>query len=213
MSNVQKRYIIAVVLLMITATITFGAFSKGVYSEKLYTADIPMVIGSWYGREISIDERTYELLETRDTIMREYVNAAGDRVVLAVVYSRENIRVVHAPDICLPGGGFSITEKATEVVSFSSKPPKRAVFNNFTLGKGSEKQTVFFLYKCGGTKVTPNALQMQFDFAINKALRRPHSAALIRLSAYAVNGDLESATRRTKQFATAVMPVLLKHLP
>jgi len=222
MSNVQKRYIIAVALFMVTAIVTFGAFSKGVYSKKLYTADIPLVIGSWYGREIPMDERTYELLETRDTIMREYVNATGDKVVLTVVHSRENLRVVHAPDVCLSGGGSSICEKVTEVVSFNdfgysanasgSEPPKRAVFNNFTVGKGSEKQAFFFLYKCGA-KLTHKALQMQFDFFINKALRRSHGVALIRFSAHAVNGDLESATRRAKQFAAEAMPVLLKYLP
>ena len=206
---------------MVTAIVTFGAFSKVVYSDKLYTADIPLIIGNWYGREIEIDEHTYELLETRDTIMREYTNDLGDKVVLVVVYSRENVRVVHAPDICLPGGGFSICEKATEVVSFSRDnnplPPllrgtqQPAVFNNYTIGDGSQKQPVFFLYK-SGTKLTPNPLQMEFDFFINKALRRPHSAALIRLS-YAVNGNLENATLKTKQFATEVMPVLLKYLP
>jgi EpsI family protein len=212
MSNTQKRYIVAVALLIVTAIVTFGAFSKSTYSEKLYTADIPLIIGNWYGREMAIDERTYELLETRDTIMREYTNDVGDKVVIAVVYSIENMRVVHAPDICLPGGGSTICEKTTEVVSFGNVPHQNAVFNNYTVGNGSEEQAVFFLYK-GGKKVTPNPLDMQLDFFINKALRRPHSAALIRLSSYAVNGDLQSAQRRAKQFATAVMPVLLKYLP
>lgn len=197
---------------MVTAIVTFGAFSKVVYSSKLYTADIPLVIGNWYGREMEIDERTYELLETKDTIMREYTNDLGDKVVLVVVYSRENVRVVHAPDICLPGGGFSICEKATAVVSFSHDPQQPAVFNNYTIEDGSQKQPVFFLYK-SGMKLTPNPLQMEFDFFINKVLRRPHSAALIRLSTSAVNGDLENATRKTKQFATEAMPVLLKYLP
>jgi EpsI family protein len=143
--------------------------------------------------------------------MREYTNDLGDKVVLVVVYSRENVRVVHAPDICLPGGGFSICEKATAVVSFSSETQQPAVFNNYTVGDGSQKQPVFFLYK-SGTTLTPNPLQMEFDFFINKALRRPHSAALIRLS-YAVNGNLENATLKTKQFATEAMPVLLNYLP
>ena len=212
MSDIQKRYLIAAALLIVTAIVTFGAFSKGVYSDKLYTADIPLVIGNWYGSEIPIDERTYELLETKDTVMREYVNAAGDKVGLAVVYSKENLRVVHAPDVCLSGGGSSIREKVTEVVSFDSEPPQNAVFNNFTVGSGSEEQTVLFLYK-SGTKLTSNSLRMEFDFFINKALRRPHSVALIRFSAYAVNGNLEGTMRKTKQFATAAMPVLLKYLP
>jgi EpsI family protein len=197
---------------MITAIVTFGAFTPRVYSKKLYSVDIPLVIGNWYGREIDIDERTYELLETRDTIMREYTNAAGDKVILVVVYSRENLRVVHAPDICLPGGGASIYEKTTEVVNLADKLDQNAIFNNYIVGKGNDKQTVFFIYKCG-SQITPNPLKMQFDFYINKALRRHHSAALIRISTYAVNGDLASATGKAKQFAKASMPVLLKYLP
>jgi EpsI family protein len=213
MSNIQKRYIIAVGLLIITAILTFGAFSKGVYSDKLYTADIPLVIGSWYGIEITMDERTYELLETKDTIMREYINTSGDKVVLTVVYSKENIRVVHAPDICLSGGGSNICDEAIETVSFGDKPKKHNIFNRFTVENGSEKQIVLFLYKTG-KKTTPKALQMQFNFFINKALRRSsHSVALIRFSSYAINGDTETATRKTKQFAAEAMPVLLKYLP
>lgn len=213
MSNIQKRYIIAVALLIITAILTFGAFSTGVYSDKLYTADIPLVIGSWYGREIGMDEHTYKLLETKDAVMREYVSAAGDRVVLTVVYSKENVRVVHAPDICLSGGGSTISDEATETVFLGDGPQKRAIFNKFIVKNGSARQVVLFLYKAG-TKVTPKAFQMQFNFFINKALRRSsHSVALIRFSSYAVNDDIEATTRKAKQFAAEAMPVLLKYLP
>ena len=160
-----------------------------------------------------MDEQPYELLETKDADMREYVRAAGDRVVLTVVYSKENVRVVHAPDICLSGGGSTISDEATETVSFGDGPQKRTIFNKFIVKNGSARQVVLFLYKAG-TKLATNPLQMQFNFFINKALRRTsHSVALIRFSSYAVNDNIEAATRKAKQFATEAMPVLLKYLP
>ena len=77
MSNFTKRYIIVALLLLVTALLTFGAYSIRQHSGVLYTQDIPVVIGDWYGKDLPVDERTYEILETRDMSMREYTNSSN----------------------------------------------------------------------------------------------------------------------------------------
>ena len=63
-----KRYVIVVILLLVTGILTFGAYNDQSYSGILYTQNVPMAIGIWSGMELSTAERTYEVLETRDML-------------------------------------------------------------------------------------------------------------------------------------------------
>jgi hypothetical protein len=83
-------FLIAAFPLLFTAVLTFGAYSVRSYSGTLYTKDIPMIIGDWYGKDLPIGERTYEILETRDIFTREYVNPNSERILFTIVFSQDN---------------------------------------------------------------------------------------------------------------------------
>jgi EpsI family protein len=209
MSSFSKRYLIIVILLLVTAFITFGAYSTKSYSGVLHTQNIPVRIGNWYGRDIPMDERTYDILETRDAFIREYTGSAGEKATLTVVFARNNRRVAHPPEVCLAGGGWSRTDRDIHSIVVGSRT---LGFNRIILQKGSEKQIVLYLYKAG-SRLTPNYYSQQLNIIMNGMLRKDTSSALIRLSCYVDGDSVEEPLSMLNKFAGEVIPVLEQHLP
>lgn len=208
MSDFTRRYLIAIVLLLVTALITFGAYSTKSYSGTLYTRDIPMIIGDWRGRDIPMDERTYEILETRDVLMREYMNSSNEKVLLTVVFAQDNRKVTHPPEACFAGGGWKRINRDIQTMSVENQTVKA---NRLILQKGANKQVVLYLYKAG-KKVTPNYYAQQLNIILNGMMRRNTSSALIRISSMD-DTDVEETTARTRKFTTEALPILRKRLP
>jgi len=195
-------------LLSATFFITFGAYSIRDYSDELYTRNIPIVVGNWYGKEFPMDERTYQILETRDAVMREYVNQDGESVLLALVFSQNNRKVSHPPEVCFVGGGWERTKRDTEIITAGDQEIK---VNRLTLQKNSEKQVVLYLYK-SGDKLVSNYYAQQFNIVLNGMLHKDTSSALIRISTM-TNNDEDKALALTKKFTGEIIPILEKLLP
>jgi len=208
MSYFPRRYLIVAGLLSVTAFITFGSFSTRDYSGELYTRNIPLIVGSWYGKDFSMDDRTYEILETKDAIMREYVNQDGESVLLALVFSKNNRKVAHPPEVCFAGSGWERTDKDIKSVIIGNREIK---VNCLTLQKKSNKQIVLYLYK-SGDKLTSDYYAQQLNIILNGMLRKDTSSSLIRISSIAnINEDKTLAL--AEKFTRDIMPVLEKLLP
>jgi EpsI family protein len=195
-------------LLLITAFITYGSYSTIDYSGELYTRNTPLVIGNWYGKDFSMDDRTYEILETKDAIMREYVNQDGDGVLLALVFSMNNRKVAHPPEVCFVGSGWERTVRDEKIVTIGNREIK---VNSLTLQKKSDKQVVLYLYK-SGNKLTSNYYSQQLNIILNGMLHKDTSSALIRISSITNSND-DKALALTEKFAGEIIPVLEKLLP
>lgn len=204
-----KRYVIAVALLSVTAFLTFGDYANQSYSGTLYTRDVPMTIGKWSGRELPMDESTYEILETRDAFSRDYVNPAGERAMLTVVFSQSNRKVSHPPEVCLSGGGWSRIERDIQHVAYGDRSLR---VNRLVLQKGERKQVILYLYKAG-EKLTPNYYHQQLNIVLNGMISKNVSSALIRVSCVVYNNDVEKATALAKRLTQEAMPILRERLP
>jgi len=214
MSDFTKRYLIAAVLIMVTAFMTFGAYSTRSYNGVLYTQNIPMIMGdNWYGKRLPMDERTYDVLETRDAFVGEYRNSGNEKVLFTVIFAKSNRKVAHPPEVCLVGGGWSRINKDLEtlMVASSGGDRKTLKMNSLTLRRGAEEQVVLYLYKAG-KRFTPNYYTQQFNIILNSMLYKDTSSALIRISSM-TDGDVEGAKSRIREFAEEVIPILEKRLP
>ncbi len=208
MQNSIKRFIIVFLLLSFTAIITYGSYSMKNHSGELYTHNIPFIIGSWFGRELGMDERTYEILETRDAIMREYTNY-NDSIVLAIVFSQDNRKVAHPPEVCFAGSGWERADKGVETLIIDGREIK---MNKLILQKNSWKQIVFYLYK-SGDRLTENYYAQQINIILNGMLRKNTSSALIRVSTNISGDDISEKMALTKSFIAEIIPIIEQKLP
>lgn len=209
MSNAAKKYLIVVGLLLLTTIITFGAYSPKSYAGKLYTQDIPIIIGNWYGKDLPMDKRTYDILETKDALMRKYVNSNNESMLLTVVFSQNNRKVAHPPEVCLSGGGWSRTDKGIDKIEIANREVKA---NILLLQKGQDKQIILYLYKAGNS-LTHNYYAQQLNIILNAMFRKDTSSSLIRISSSIFDDNGDKATIMTKKFAKEVIPILTEKLP
>jgi EpsI family protein len=73
--------------------------------------NFPMVIGSWEGREIPMNNYVYQGIETDYLFMRDYFNPHGEKVNLALVWFDDTNIAFHTPEACLGGIGEQVKEQ------------------------------------------------------------------------------------------------------
>ena len=141
----------------------------------------PYQLGDWMGKDYEIEERTYEILETRNVLSRVYQNPAGERVHLLLVGSRKDRRVAHPPEVCYLGSNYSITDETGETLNLKGQSIPVREFVAKHERTPNQKENVLYLYKVGD-EFTENYYSQQIRFAVDRIKKRESEVLLIRLS-------------------------------
>jgi len=168
--------------------------------------DIPKTIGEWSATDIPLLERDYQILETRNLIMREYKNPAGEVVYLYIIYSEGNRKVAHPPEVCFMGSGATIVNKTPLQLNQS------IVANKLNIEKDDLQQVVLYWFRAGNLN-TDKYSKQQTQFVLNRLLRKRTSGAMIRISTDIKDGKEEPALQRVKSFTAELVPLLDKYVP
>lgn len=206
MSHMRNRIVLVLVLLSATALLSW----KVLYPPKmqrtyLKARELPLELGAWAGREVTVEEYVYRILETRDVIERSYNDSAGGLPVhMAVVYSADNRRVAHPPELCYTGSGWEVNSK--QYVNIEGLPP----MVRLVISHAHEKQLVLYCFKSGPDFIA-NYYKQQFNIVRNYFLRRSTASALVRFSIDADKNEAESE-KRLVDFTRQMMPEIQKTL-
>ena len=172
-------FVALIAMLLAASAISLNLFSREMSaSDKLDAHAFPMVVGEWKGRELPITEKEYGILETRNLISREYVNPAGDKLYLFIIYSETNRSVFHPPEVCMMGSGLAITDKQIENFDAGNR-----VFstNKLFAEKGRFKEIILNCYKAGNI-YTSNFYLQQTRLAFHQIFGRNVPGATLRVS-------------------------------
>jgi EpsI family protein len=204
----NKSFFVVVTILVIAAIISYIFYrkpeSEGLISVKM--SDFPMAIGEWSSQDIPLSERVYELLETRNLIMRNYTNQNGESVNLYIIYSPDNRKVNHPPEICLQGEGAIITNKTPIQITKTIRATK------LMIEKGLSRDLVVYWYKAG-TLNTNSYLLQQLKHVLGRFSNNNTSVAMVRISADVDSSGEDIAIARIKTFANLIEPILNKYVP
>ena len=176
-----SSYCLFLSLLAVLALFPLAApFSSSIDSNQQIVQTVPREIGSWKGQDIPLDERTYEILETRNVLSRQYVSPRGEKVELLIVSSNKDRRVAHPPEVCYITSNFSIVDERIEKFTFGNTSINLKRFT--AQDKNSlNREKVMYVYKVGN-RYTANYFAQQLLFAWDLATRRESQILLIRLS-------------------------------
>jgi hypothetical protein len=89
-----------------------GAFSINLFLKQRIEKDsvninnLAYTIAEWKGKDIEPEEGTYDILGTRNLLLREYINGSGIKAYLLVIYS-ETKRDHHSKT----GGRYNRSER------------------------------------------------------------------------------------------------------
>jgi len=158
-----------------------------------------------YGYRQELDERTLTILETRDYVYSRYVGAGVAPVDLCVVFSQDNRKGTHPPDLCLQGSGEGIVAKGDLVVD-GVEGRGQVPCRELLVQSGAKGYYYLYTYKCGGT-YTASFWRQQLSIFINGLLKRDASGALVRIST-PVETNVGDARRWSIQFMRQAIPQL-----
>ena len=204
----NKTFIIVAAILALVATVALASYlpTRTDIALKTKVADFPLTIGQWQGKELPLSEEDYKILETKNLFVRDYKNAQGSTVQLYVVYSEDNRKVSHPPEVCYMGGGVTIVDKSMAELTPAIKAMKMTIENK------DSQQIVVYTFKAGDI-YTAQYTQQQWKVTIDRLFGKRTSGALIRFSADIKNNNPQAAFNLIKSFCTEIEPLLAKHMP
>ncbi len=209
----EKSCIFIIALMLVSAAISWHLYFK-VYSQKdtVSIHTFPKEIAGWTSEELPITDKEKAILETDNVFARRYTSPQGKEVYLFIVYSQNNRKVSHPPEVCYTGSGATILSNVHD--SFSVDPPLNDInVNHVTVEQGRARQIFFYWFKVGDT-FTPNYWKQQGLIAMKSFLSQPSSSALIRISTDTrTDKDDENAATLLKDFGRIILPFIQKHLP
>lgn len=205
----NKSFFIVISILIVVAIISIAFYLPVRFDSavKIKVADFPKTIGEWTSTDIPLSERDYEILETKNLIMRNYKDGKGDSLILYIIYSEDNRKVTHPPEVCYMGSGVTIVNKSPFQINRSIKATKMLV------ERGDFQQLVIYWYKAGNLN-TDKYMEQQIKVVAGRIFGKRTSGALIRLSTdLKDNIDEKKALSMIESFCAQIEPLLAKYVP
>ena len=168
--------------------------------------------------DLALEDKVLAILETDDYVYRRFRREnmgggeGGQGFDLLIVFSKNNRRGTHSPELCIQGSGEKIVSKGPVTLDTILTGDKRLGMREVVSQEG--RQMVYYLYVFKtGDNYTTNYTKQQASILINGLLRREAVGALIRLTVSVQDGDLEGARRLAREAAGRLMPIIDEKLP
>lgn len=203
MSFSRKKYLVVLVILFIAVLFMIKIErTKGRVSSGIDLSKFPLVIGEWKGEDLEISERVYEILETKDVMIRRYKDSQGAFLTLTVVYSGQKRHTFHPPEICYLGGGVELIKKSQDKIALKNTAYLKINKLLMSSPRGQTKAWYWFL---AGVKFVPNFYLQQAYLIIDIFKGGNLQGALIKVS---VIGDSPVLENKAKSFIKEIVPYL-----
>jgi len=198
----------SVILISLTAAgcVYLNRSTPSIYNQDMLRDALPAQIHhngeEWIGNNLPVDRQTALILETEDIIQRRYFDPRSSTFVdFCVIFSEDNRKGTHPPDLCLEGGGMNIIFKKDILVS--GIPGHDAIPCREIIVQSGRDYTYFlYTYKCGD-RYTSSFWRQQFIIFT----KRNVGGALIRVSTDMPGGpNDEKARDRSKEFMRIGIP-------
>jgi len=182
--------------------------------ERPRFASFPETLGAWHGEPFDLKPKVERGLKLDDYILSDYLGPDDKAVNLYVAYysSQRKGASPHSPRVCIPGGGWQITDLqratyADEAMNISL-PYNRAIIE-----KGSDKQLVYYWFSQRGRNIA-NEYLSKWYLLEDAILRNRTDGALVRLVTAVGHDETEKdADKRLQAFMGDVVPRLRRYLP
>ena len=174
--------------------------------------EFPARIGEWQAYPSSLDRETAKKLALDDYILSDYSEPDGQTVNLYVAYyaSQRKGESPHSPIVCIPGGGWAITQ--LQEISYG-KLGEKYPLDRAVIEKGADRQLVYYWFDERGRKIASEWWAKLYLVA-DAILKKRTDGALVRLTTRIAPSEVErDADRRLQLFMQDVIPKLSRFLP
>ena len=222
MKTKDSKFFLIILSLGVGLLVSWSLFFKTYHqADKVNIHLFPKQIQDWSAEELPITKDEYAILETQNAFIRRYFTSSGKEVFLFIVYSENNRKVSHPPEVCYIGNGVSILSHVIESIPATSLKQSELVIkqselviksNKLLVEQGQNQQVIYYWFKVGDS-FTPNYWKQQMLIVFKTLFGQPSSSALIRISATIKDDDKLQAERDAKEFSNIILPSLFEYLP
>jgi exosortase D (VPLPA-CTERM-specific) len=181
--------------------------------RKLFVG-FPTTLGEWRGLTSSLDPQTEHALGLSDYLLTDFVKSDNRPVNLYVAYyaNQRTGSSPHSPSVCIPGNGWQIID--LERRHYTSPDGSVSLpLNRVIIGKGSQKQLVYYWFEQRGQKIA-NEYWSKLWLLRDALLANRTDGALVRLTTPILPSEQEAdADRRLQDFTRLAVPALSPYLP
>ncbi|MFP4105650.1 MAG: exosortase C-terminal domain/associated protein EpsI [Phycisphaerae bacterium] len=211
----SRRGVVAVAMLIFAAAgalryqLAVPDMNNGAQAQDALPVEMAVADSRWFGHDLELDERTQLVLETEDYFYRNYDDENRRSVQFCIIFSQDNRKGTHPPDLCLEGGGNDIILARDLDLSVGDKvlPCRELVVQS-----GEYLNYYLYTYRCGG-HYTNSFWEQQIVIFLNGLLDRNASGALIRVSTAVRRNRIADAQELSAAFLQTAVPHLDKALP
>lgn len=204
----KRNFLTVVLMLLASAAVALLSFKPARFYESpgIRMPDFPKTIMGWASEDLPLSGLDSGLLETKNFILRNYSNKKGDSCILLIIYSADNRKAAHPPEIDLQGSGETVTGKSTRQLTKTIKATE------LIIDKRSSQELAVYWYK-SGKQTTDIYLKQQLGAILDRILGRTTSAAFIRVSTNIGEGGQREALSKVVAFCAMIEPLLDKYVP
>ena len=213
LTSATLRFSIAVVLMALTASFLQARSRGEVFPPRQSLDSLPTTLGSWNGTDFPIDEETREVLGPGEFLFRGYESPDVTPAQLFIAYFRSERagEAPHSPSNCLPGSGWTPTQKA--VIQMPRADGTTFPANRYVVSKRGERGLVIYWFQSHDREVASEYLSKIYLVADSIRMNRS-DGAMIRLTTDMAKGEsVDAAQARLMQFASQVIPLLDRYIP
>lgn len=207
------RYVAVIALLLATVPLVKMADNAQVgdeYARAVGLNQLPRQVAEWTGKDHTLDKVSLAELEPDDYLWRIYEDPNQIPLDLMVIYGHLK-KTFHAPDFCLPGGGWQIVRKTEESVSTAGVPMRMSVFKIQAQIEGQTYQQMVLYAYLQGDNSTPSLVGHNWNLLKAHIQRDRSTGTFLRVVIPVVSTD-EAAVARAKAFVTQIYPDLRKRV-
>ena len=211
--TLDKKFLSVIILLAVAAVFSWKfSFQQYIQADTVSIHSFPKEINGWTAVEMDITEDEYAILETRNAFVRRYTSPDGRAVTLFVIYSQNNRKVSHPPEICYSGGGNTVVSKKLREIVKADGSGLLIKANELYLESSVADQVSFYWFKVG-REFTPSYWKQQFLIAVHNIIGKKASSAMVRVSSVVVADDAVKSENDVIEFSRSIIPELFKYLP
>jgi hypothetical protein len=186
--------------------------------------DLPERIGNFSGKVIAATPGELAILpKDTEIVRREYLDAAGDRIMASIVLSGGEKRSIHRPEVCLPAQGWSVrggkVERLTLADGEDLEVMNLSLVRDVEVGPGDRRKLYanYFYWFVGKDITTPHHWTRVFLTSYDRIMKNLNHrwAYVIVMSIIAEgflpNGKNEMQTvKMLREFTSEIAPTFMR---
>lgn len=183
--------------------------------NRLPLGIFPMQVENWEGRATILDRNIERVLGADEYLLADYSDGTDSVNLLMTFYgSQTQGSGIHSPEICLPGGGWEVSNWQKTTVNIGEGEKDRPMqVNRAIIQLGLERQLVYYWFEQRGSQLT-NDFEAKFSSMWDTFNSGRSDGGLVRVvTPIKRSEEVEAADARLQTFLQGVVPELPAYYP